>query len=107
MGFGAMRITGKGIWGEPADRAEAIRVLRRAVELYPRRPPEKLAGAGSMALMGAIRWPKCMRTASSPTNRLNGCRKPTPCKMQDCLTSSLLDVAPMLLIQPVQFRRPL
>jgi aryl-alcohol dehydrogenase-like predicted oxidoreductase len=33
MGFGAMRITGSGIWGEPADRAQAIRVLRRAVEL--------------------------------------------------------------------------
>ncbi len=33
LGFGAMRITGNGIWGEPADRAEAIRVLRRAVEL--------------------------------------------------------------------------
>jgi aryl-alcohol dehydrogenase-like predicted oxidoreductase len=33
LGFGAMRITGKGIWGEPADRDEAIRVLRRAVEL--------------------------------------------------------------------------
>src|SRR5580692_3522114 len=33
LGFGAMRITGKGIWGEPADRAEGIRVLRRAVEL--------------------------------------------------------------------------
>ena len=33
MGFGAMRLTGKGIWGEPGDRAEAIRVLRRAVEL--------------------------------------------------------------------------
>jgi aryl-alcohol dehydrogenase-like predicted oxidoreductase len=33
LGFGAMRITGRGIWGEPADRAEAIRVLRRAVEL--------------------------------------------------------------------------
>jgi pyridoxine 4-dehydrogenase len=33
LGFGAMRITGKGIWGKPADRAEAIRVLRRAVEL--------------------------------------------------------------------------
>ncbi len=33
LGYGAMRITGKGIWGEPADRAEAIRVLRRAVEL--------------------------------------------------------------------------
>jgi pyridoxine 4-dehydrogenase len=33
LGYGAMRITGNGIWGEPADRAEAIRVLRRAVEL--------------------------------------------------------------------------
>ena len=33
LGFGAMRITGNGIWGEPADRAGAIRVLRRAVEL--------------------------------------------------------------------------
>jgi aryl-alcohol dehydrogenase-like predicted oxidoreductase len=33
LGFGAMRLTGKGIWGEPADRAEAIAVLRRAVEL--------------------------------------------------------------------------
>jgi len=33
LGFGAMRITGKGIWGQPADRTEAIRVLRRAVEL--------------------------------------------------------------------------
>jgi pyridoxine 4-dehydrogenase len=33
LGFGAMRITGKGIWGEPPDRAGAIRVLRRAVEL--------------------------------------------------------------------------
>src|SRR6202166_4203000 len=33
LGDGAMRITGDGIWGEPADRAEAIRVLRRAVEL--------------------------------------------------------------------------
>jgi pyridoxine 4-dehydrogenase len=33
MGFGAMRITGPGIWGPPADHDEAIRVLRRAVEL--------------------------------------------------------------------------
>jgi pyridoxine 4-dehydrogenase len=33
LGFGAMRITGDGVWGEPADRAEAIRVLQRAVEL--------------------------------------------------------------------------
>jgi pyridoxine 4-dehydrogenase len=33
LGFGAMRITGTGIWGEPADRDEAIAVLRRAVDL--------------------------------------------------------------------------
>jgi pyridoxine 4-dehydrogenase len=33
LGFGAMRITGDGVWGEPKDRAEAVRVLRRAVEL--------------------------------------------------------------------------
>jgi len=33
LGFGAMRLTGRGIWGEPRDQAEAIAVLRRAVEL--------------------------------------------------------------------------
>jgi pyridoxine 4-dehydrogenase len=32
LGFGAMRVTGNGIWGQPADRAEAKAVLRRAVE---------------------------------------------------------------------------
>ena len=33
LGFGAMRLTGKGIWGPPRDHAEAVRVLRRAVAL--------------------------------------------------------------------------
>ena len=33
LGFGAMRITGKGVWCEPRDHDEAVRVLRRAVEL--------------------------------------------------------------------------
>jgi aryl-alcohol dehydrogenase-like predicted oxidoreductase len=33
LGYGAMRITGPGIWGYPADRDEAIAVLRRAKEL--------------------------------------------------------------------------
>jgi pyridoxine 4-dehydrogenase len=33
MGYGAMRITGKGIWGPPADKAAAMATLRRAVEL--------------------------------------------------------------------------
>ncbi len=33
MGYGAMRLTGEGIWGEPKDREEAKRVLRRVPEL--------------------------------------------------------------------------
>jgi pyridoxine 4-dehydrogenase len=33
LGFGAMRITGQGIWGEPAHRAEVIRTLKRLPEL--------------------------------------------------------------------------
>ena len=33
LGFGAMRITGPGVWGDPPDRDQAIETLRRAVEL--------------------------------------------------------------------------
>jgi pyridoxine 4-dehydrogenase len=33
MGYGAMRITGQGVWGPPADHDEAVRVLRRCLEL--------------------------------------------------------------------------
>src|SRR5476651_1716007 len=33
LGYGAMRITGEGIWGPPKNHGEAIRVLKRAVEL--------------------------------------------------------------------------
>ncbi len=33
LGFGAMRVTGQGIWGPPADRAEALRTLKRLPEL--------------------------------------------------------------------------
>src|SRR5689334_2883429 len=33
LGFGAMRITGDGIWGVPKDHMESIAVLRRAIEL--------------------------------------------------------------------------
>ena len=33
LGFGAMRLTGPGIWGPPADRAEAIRTLKQVQEL--------------------------------------------------------------------------
>jgi pyridoxine 4-dehydrogenase len=33
LGFGAMRVTGSGVWGDPPDRREAIRVIQRAIEL--------------------------------------------------------------------------
>jgi pyridoxine 4-dehydrogenase len=33
LGYGAMQITGSGVWGEPADRDECVRTVRRAVEL--------------------------------------------------------------------------
>jgi pyridoxine 4-dehydrogenase len=33
LGYGAMQLTGKGVWGPPRDHAEAVRVLRRSVEL--------------------------------------------------------------------------
>lgn len=33
LGYGAMRLTGPGFWGEPTDPDEAVRVVRRAVEL--------------------------------------------------------------------------
>jgi len=33
LGYGAMQLTGQGVWGEPDDRPEAVRVLQRAVEL--------------------------------------------------------------------------
>src|SRR2546423_1654141 len=33
LGFGAMRITGEGIWGWPADRATALKVLKRSLDL--------------------------------------------------------------------------
>jgi aryl-alcohol dehydrogenase-like predicted oxidoreductase len=33
LGFGAMRITGKGVWGQPENKSEALKVLKRSVEL--------------------------------------------------------------------------
>src|ERR1051326_8203286 len=33
LGFGAMRVTGDGVWGPPKDRKECLAVLRRAIEL--------------------------------------------------------------------------
>jgi aryl-alcohol dehydrogenase-like predicted oxidoreductase len=81
MGYGAMRITGKGIWGPPKDRAEALRVLKRAVELgvtfidtadsygphiseeliaealYPYPPDLVIATKGGLLRTGPDQWP--------------------------------------------------
>jgi pyridoxine 4-dehydrogenase len=80
LGFGAMRITGPGIWGEPKDPAEARTVLRRAVELginfidtadaygprvseqliaealYPYPPRLVIATKGGLTRPGADQW---------------------------------------------------
>jgi pyridoxine 4-dehydrogenase len=81
LGFGAMRLTGAGIWGPPADRDEAKAVLRRAVELgvnfidtadsygpnvseeliyealYPYPDDLVIATKGGLARTGPGRWP--------------------------------------------------
>ncbi|WAJ28687.1 aldo/keto reductase [Antarcticirhabdus aurantiaca] len=84
LGFGAMRITGKGIWGEPADRAGALATLRRLPELgvnfidtadsygpdvseilirealHPY-PGMLVATKGGLLRTGPDRWPPCGR----------------------------------------------
>jgi pyridoxine 4-dehydrogenase len=81
LGFGAMRITGKGIWGPPPDRKEAIAVLRRTVDigitlidtaesygpfvseeliaeaLYPYPPGLAIATKGGLDRTGPDQWP--------------------------------------------------
>src|SRR5204863_5032687 len=82
LGFGAMRITGPGIWGPPEDHDEAIAVLRRAVELgvnlidtadsygpevsekliaealYPYPDDLLIATKGGLTRTGPGRWPR-------------------------------------------------
>lgn len=81
LGYGAMRITGRGIWGPPEDKDEAIRVLKRAVELgvnfidtadsygpyvseeliaealYPYPPDLVIATKGGLERTGPDQWP--------------------------------------------------
>ena len=55
LGFGAMRITGPGIWGEPASREEVKAVLRRAVELgSPSSTPRTPTGPTSARTSSAM-----------------------------------------------------
>jgi pyridoxine 4-dehydrogenase len=82
LGFGAMRITGPGIWGPPADKGAALLVLRRAVELginlidtadsygpnvseeliaealYPYPPQVVIATKGGLTRPGPGEWPQ-------------------------------------------------
>ena len=67
VGFGAMRITGAGIWGEPADRGEAKAVLRRAVGLVTEAQLRRAATAcrrGRSCSPGC--WPAHRRSCRSP-----------------------------------------
>ena len=64
LGFGAMQLTGDGVWGEPPDHSEAIAVLRRALELginlidtadsYGPEVSERLIAEGAASISG---WP--------------------------------------------------
>ena len=92
LGFGSMRLTGPGIWGPPADKQEALAVLRRALELginlidtadsygpevsesliaealYPYPPGLVIATKGGLVRPGPDRWvpdgrPEHLRTA--------------------------------------------
>jgi pyridoxine 4-dehydrogenase len=82
IGFGAMRITGEGIWGPPANKQEAIAVLRRTLELginlidtadsygpevsealiaealYPYPPELVIATKGGLLRTGPGQWPQ-------------------------------------------------
>lgn len=85
LGYGAMRLCGPGIWGWPADRANALRVLRRAVELgvnfidtadsygphvneeqialalHPYRDDLVIATKGGLTRSGPGKWERCGR----------------------------------------------
>ena len=66
LGYGAMRITGKGIWGYPDDRDGAIHTLRRAIELgvnfidtadsYGPNTSEELIGEALFLIPRALSW---------------------------------------------------
>src|ERR1700742_385854 len=87
LGFGAMQLTGRGIWGPPADRDECLRVLRRTLELgvnfidtadsygpyvseeliaealWPYPEGLVIATKGGLLRTGPNQWPPCGRPA--------------------------------------------
>jgi len=66
LGYGAMRITGPGVWGEPPDRDRARAALRRAVDLGVTFIDTADAYGPEVRLAGAA-WPGCGSTCTSST----------------------------------------
>jgi pyridoxine 4-dehydrogenase len=96
LGFGAMRITGKGIWGEPADVPEARRVLRRLREVgidfvdtadsYGPEVSERLIGEELAPYQGVTIATKGALTRPGPDNWVP---KGDPKYLRDCVEKSL------------------
>jgi hypothetical protein len=63
LGFGSMRLTGKGVWGPPRDPDEAVRVLRRAVELGVNLPTASVSSRGTRLR------PEPSRRAAAPSRK--------------------------------------
>ena len=84
LGYGAMRITGKGIWGPPADKPAALATLRRAVELgvnfidtadsYGPNVSEELIAEALYPYPAG--WSSPPKRAGSAAARRNGCTMP-------------------------------
>jgi len=55
LGFGTMQLTGPGVWGEPADHAGAIAVLRRAVALQALRGVGRASQTRERSLWSNVR----------------------------------------------------
>jgi pyridoxine 4-dehydrogenase len=96
LGFGAMRLTGKGIWGEPADVEEARRVLRRLQDLgidfvdtadsYGPEVSERLIAAELAPYQGVSIATKGGLTRPGPDNWVP---KGDPTYLRDCVEKSL------------------
>ncbi len=118
MGFGAMRITGQGIWGEPRDADEARRVLKRAVELgvnfidtadsYGPEVSERLIGEALAPYdNGVVIATKCGLTRQGPDQWLPVGR---PEYLRQCIEMSLrrlkTDVIPLYQLHRIDSKVP-
>lgn len=86
LGYGSMQLTGSGVWGDPADRDQAIRVLRSAVEngvnfidtadSYGPHTTEVLIHEALEKIMLRSAWPpkEVLREAAQMSGRSTGTR---------------------------------